>query len=268
MVNAISPALYVGRLRHRRFTPTPHAFSYSLFMAMLDIDDIDAAMGVSRLTSHNRFNVASFDDRDHTGDSSLPLRERLRQSAASAGLTLPDGPIHLLTHLRYLGYSFNPISFYYCYDRGGRLQTICGEAHNTFGGERLYWLPLSEATSTGAGLHFRTPKQLHVSPFMPMDVDYEFVLTPPTESLVAHIATTRRRESGAAPFFDATLTLERRPWTASTVRRALARHPALTAKVIAAIHWEALRLWWKGLPVYDGPAAEAPESSHSREAEA
>jgi DUF1365 family protein len=265
MVTPAAPALYVGRLRHRRFTPTPHAFTYSLFMALLDVDAIDAAMRVSRLTSRNRFNWASFDDRDHTGDPAQPLRARLQASAAAAGVTLPDGPIHLLTHLRYLGFNFNPISFYYGYDRAGALAVVCAEVHNTFGGERLYWLPLTTARRTGQGWHVHAPKRLHVSPFMPMEVDYEFVLTPPADSLVAHMTTTHQADAGAAPFFDATLTLERRPWTASALHGVLARHPWMTAKVIGAIHWEALRLWWKGLRVYDDPERMPAAGGPSRQ---
>lgn len=252
------PAVYAGRLRHRRFRPRPHAFTYDLFMAWLDIDRIPEAMAVSRLTSVNRFNWAAFDDRDHTGDPARPLRERVAASARDAGLTLPDGPIYLLTHLRYLGYAFNPISFYYCYDTAGTLAAVMGEVHSTFGEERCSWID-ARATRTPTGLRHRTPKTMRVSPFMPMAVDWEFVLTEPGESLVAHMNAFLHTEAGAAPCFDATLTLTRRPWTASIIRRALARHPFMTGKVIAAIHWEAFRLWLKGTPHYPPSSATTTE---------
>ena len=201
-------ALYVGRLRHRRFTPRPHAFTYALFMALVDIDRIDEQMRVSRLTSVNRFNWASFDDRDHLGDPSRPLRERLRADADAHGVVLPDGPIYLLTHLRYLGYNFNPISFYYCCSATGRLETVLAEVHNTFGELRTYWLPSADGQRTATTIRHRAEKTMHVSPFMTMDVDYEFAVTAPGASLVAHMNTFRRTEAGSAPFFDATLTLE------------------------------------------------------------
>jgi DUF1365 family protein len=253
------PGLFVGRLRHRRFRPRPHAFTYSLFMVLLDIDRLEEAMAVSPFTSVGGFNWATFDHRDHLGDPRLPLRERLRADAVRQGHTLPDGPIYLLTHLRYLGYNFNPISFYYCYGADGRLASVVGEVHSTFGEEHLYWL--TAAPERPNAVRWQTPKRMHVSPFMPMELTYDFLVTPPGRSLVAHMTTTDRREPGATPTFDATLTLERRPWTARELHRVLCRHPLMTAKVIAAIHWEALRLRLKGLPYRPHPDPGRPRRS-------
>jgi hypothetical protein len=117
----INSGLCLGTLRHRRFAPIAHAFTYPLFMALLDIDRLPELMRVSRVTGYNRFNWASFHDRDHLGDPARPLRERLVVDAARHGIDLPDGRIFLLTHLRYLGYGFNPVSFFYCFDAAGRL---------------------------------------------------------------------------------------------------------------------------------------------------
>ena len=144
----IDSGLFVGTLRHRRFTPVPHAFTYPVFMALLDIDRVPELMRVSRLTSHNRWNWASFDDRDHLGDPARPLRERLGVDAARHGIDLPDGPIFLLTHLRYLGLCFNPVSFFYCFDRAERLQLVLAEVNNTFGGSHHYWLRPDPASRT------------------------------------------------------------------------------------------------------------------------
>jgi DUF1365 family protein len=238
----IDSGLFVGTLRHRRFTPVAHAFTYPLFMVLLDIDRVPELMNRSRLTSHNRWNWASFDDRDHFGDPSRPLRERLVIDAARHGLEVPAGPIFLLTHLRYLGYCFNPVSFFYCCDRDGQLRVVLAEVNNTFGGSHNYWLrpdPASRTFRAAAG------KALYVSPFMPVDLEYAFDFTPPTDRLVAHMETSHAGSVG----FDATLSLERRPWTAGEIRRVLARYPAMTARVMAGIHWEALKLWWKGVPV-------------------
>lgn len=235
----IEPGVYLGTIRHRRFSPVAHAFSYPLFMVLLDVDRIGEQMRTSRFTSWNRFNWASFDDRDHLGDPRLPLRERLRIDAAQQGVTMPDGRILLLTHLRYLGYCFNPVSFFYCLDRDGQVALILADVHNTFGGSHRYWVRP----------HDTAAKQLYVSPFLPPDLQYAFDFSRPDASLVAHIEA---RDEGVARF-DATLRLERRPWTASEIRRALLRHPVMTAGVVAGIHWEALKLWWKGVPVYDRP---------------
>lgn len=247
-------ALYVGNVRHRRFTPTAHEFRYSLFMVFLDIDHIAQAMAVSRLTSYNTWNWATFDQRDHFGDPATPLRERVRASAEAAGQSLPDGPIFLLTHLRYLGYVFNPISLYYCYDRGGNVRQVLAEVNNTYGGRHTYWLRANGAA--GAPLRDVTPKALYVSPFMELAMNYEFILTSPGDTLVAHMNVVRRESparSASNRVFDATLSLERRAWTAASMRGALARFPWMTAKVITAIHWEALRLHVKGLPTIPQP---------------
>ena len=240
----IEPGLFVGTLRHRRHAPVAHAFTYPVFMALLDIDRIPELMRVSRLTSWNRWNWASFDDRDHLGEPTRSLRERVAEDAARHGVELPDGPVFLLTNLRYLGYCFNPVSFYYCCDRAGALRLVLAEVHNTFGGRHTYWLRPDEATR---GFRSAASKSLYVSPFMPVDLEYGFSFTPPADRLVAHMDTTR----AGSLVLDATLSLERRPWTATEIRRQLVRHPAMTAHVMASIHWQALRLWWKGVPLVE-----------------
>jgi DUF1365 family protein len=242
------PAIYIGTLRHRRFEPRRHEFTYRLFMAFLDVDRIPELTGISPFLSYNRWNWASFDERDHFGDTRLPLRERLRRDASAQGLQLPDGPIYLLTHLRYLGYNFNPISLFYCCNQAGEVEVVLAEVKNTFGETHNYWL--HAVNQTAAPLHHRVPKQMHVSPFMDMALDYGFLLTDPGEKLTAHMNTLE----GERTTFDATLSLHREPWCARSLHRALAAHPWMTAKVIGAIHWEALRLWIKRVPVYTHPA--------------
>ena len=237
----IDSGLFLGTLRHRRLTPVPHAFTYPLFMALLDIDRVPALMRVSRLTGYNRWNWASFHDRDHLGDCARPLRERLAADAARHGIDLPRGRIFLLTHLRYLGYGFNPVSFFYCFDRSTALQVVLAEVHNTFGGAHNYWLRRDPASRT---FRAAAAKSLYVSPFMPPDLDYAFTLTPPAGRLVAHMETVK----AGSVSFDATLSLERRPWSAKEIRRVLFRYPAMTANVMAGIHWQALKLWWKKVP--------------------
>jgi uncharacterized protein len=241
----IESGLFVGTLRHRRFAPVAHAFTYPLFMALLDIDRLPELMRVSRLTAYNRANWASFHDRDHLGDPARTMRERLAADAARHGLDLPEGRILLLTHLRYLGFVFNPVSFFYCLDADGQLALVLAEVSNTFGGTHNYWL---QRRAGSRRFRSAASKALAVSPFMPPDLDYTFAFTPPSDRLVAHMETVADGVVG----FDATLSLERRPWAANEIRRALARHPAMTARVVAGIHWQALKLWWKGVPVVAG----------------
>jgi DUF1365 family protein len=238
----IASGLFVGTLRHRRFTPVAHAFTYPLFMALLDIDRLPELMRVSRLTSYNRWNWASFDERDHLDRATGTLRERLVADAAHHGIDVPRGPVFLLTHLRYLGYGFNPVSFFYCFDGAARLQLVLAEVSNTFGGAHNYWLRPDPASCT---FRAAAAKSLYVSPFMAVDLDYSFAFTTPATRLVAHMQAGRAGSIG----FDATLSLARRPWNAAEIRRVLARHPAMTTKVIAQIHWQAMKLWWKGVPI-------------------
>ena len=246
----MQPAIYFGTIRHRRSKPARHEFTYPLFMAFLDVDHIAESMKASPFTSYNRFNWASFHESDHFGDPALPLRKRLESDAAKNGIHLPEGPIFLLTHLRYLGYSFNPISLFYCYNREGRIETIMAEVNSTFGETHNYWLTAANQIGSTDSRVYRRPKAMHVSPFMPMELDYRFILPAPGERLIAHMNTM----DGEASDFDATLRLRREPWSAASLRRALLRFPWVTAKVIAAIHWEALRLYCKKVPVFTHPA--------------
>jgi uncharacterized protein len=242
-------ALYVGKLRHRRFSPRPHAFSYPVYMAFLDVDRLPELMNVSPLSSYDKWNVTAYCERDHFGASDLSLRARLAEDAATHGLQLPDGQVFLLTHLRYLGYVFNPVSFYYCYDRTGNLSMLMAEVSSTFGERHNYWLTAACERESATAKRYTTAKQMHVSPFMGMDLDYDWILSPPGNSLIAHMNTL----AAGQPFFDATLQLQRRPWEARSLHRVLATYPLMTLRVIASIHWQALRLWLKKIPVFTHP---------------
>jgi uncharacterized protein len=246
----LDSAIYSGTVRHRRFRPARHEFTYELFMAFLDIDRIPALMRQAPVSSYNRWNWASFHESDHFGDPKSSLRDRLVQDAKTHGVDFPrDGPIYLLTNLRYLGYCFNPISLYFCYEPNGvSLKTILAEVNSTFGEHRNYWL--GPHNQLPGKLKFHSAKSMHVSPFMDMKLDYEFAFNEPGDKLVAHMNTLDQ----GSTFFDATLTLHRKPWNSANLTAALIRQPWMTAKVITAIHWEALRLWLKRVPVYQHPA--------------
>jgi DUF1365 family protein len=220
-------------------------------------------MQTSLLSGYNRWNWASFYDVDHFGDVRKPLPERIEEDALRHGLRLPDGKIFLLTHLRYLGYNFNPVSFYYCFDSDEQLRMILAEVNNTFGETQNYWLsPANQVAATEKARSYQFPKTFHVSPFMGMDCRYHWTFTPPEESLVIQTNVAENHEA----LFDSTLRLERRPWSAKSIRYALLRFPWVTAKTIAAIHWEAARLYFKKVPVvrHPGPGRFTPVNQPHR----
>ena len=242
-------SIYVGKLRHRRFTPARHEFTYPLFMVFLDIDRLPELMRVSPFAGYNRWNWASYQERDHFGDPGKALRERLLEDARRNGVELPDGQIFLLTHLRYLGYNFNPVSFYYCYDRAEKLQMIMAEVNNTFGETENYWLNSSDEQPAGQNRKYRLLKRFHVSPFMKLGQEYEWTFTPSSECLINQCTS---HENGRA-IFDSTLKLEHREWSRVELHRTLAQYPWVTLKVITGIHWEALKLFLKKVPVVPHP---------------
>jgi DUF1365 family protein len=256
----LASAVYVGQVQHRRHAPNPHAFRYPLFMLYLDLAELERAFAGRWLWSIGRRNVAAFHREDFLGDPSVPLDEAVRRRYAEVTGHRPEGPIRLLTHLRYFGYSFNPVSFYYCFKADGEtLDGIVAEITNTPWKERhSYVLPLGDAAAGAddagpacAGQwRWRFDKRFHVSPFMPMDRGYDWRFNLPGQRLLVHMNIERAQGRD----FDATLTLERRPLSGRVLAGCLARHPWMTARVVLAIHWQALRLWLKRNPVYDHPS--------------
>lgn len=259
---ALNSALYEGWLRHRRYTPKAHEFTYKLVMLWLDLDEIDRVFAGRWLWSSHTVNLAWWRRADHLGAAGQPLADAVRDEVERQSGQRPDGPIRLLTHPRYFGYGFNPISLYYCYAaEGDRLEAVLGEVNNTPWGERhLYVLPMSQNLARPERPQFRFAKAMHVSPFLPMDLEYQWRLTLPGAHLTVHMDDLQ----GEQTLLDATLSLERREITGASLARALLRYPFMTGQVMFDIHWQALRLWLKGVAVHDHPGQpdhqkEAPE---------
>ena len=247
----LASAVYEGSVRHRRLAPHAHAFSYRMAQLYLDLDELDRVFAGRWLWSVDRRNLAQFQRGDYLAPTTLPLAEAVRQRVGEATGHRPAGPIRLLTHLRYAGYVFNPVSFYYCYAEDGRtLECILAEITNTPWKERhAYVLPVDGANRRGRVLAWSFPKSFHVSPFMPLQRDYAWRFTAPGDDLHVHMDVLREGERE----FDASLSLRRLPLTGASLARVLWRYPLMTAQVIGAIHWQALRLWLKRNPVHDHP---------------
>ncbi len=246
--------LYEGSVRHRRRGPVPSEFRHRLFMAYLDLDELPALFDGSLTWSARRPAPAWFRRADYLGDPQVPLNEAVLDLVAVRTGARPEGPVRVLTHLRYLGHCFNPVSFYYCFDASGeQVQAVVAEVTNTPWGERhAYVMAVATSSDRGAARVMREhlPKQLHVSPLMAMDLSYDWRLTVPAEQLLVHIEA---HASAGESVFDATLSLERREIDVVALRRALLRHPLMTVRVQASIYVHALRLRLRGAKWFTHP---------------
>jgi len=244
-------AIYAGRVRHRRMKPVVHEFSYRIFMMYLDLAELPQVFKRRWFWSFRRPALARFRREDHLGDPAVPLEEAVRDLVSVKTGNRPDGPIRLLTQLSYFGYVFNPVSFYYCYNADDtELETIVAEVNNTPWGERHCYI-LSPDMNHGMAGHKRyfPSKEMHVSPFMPMDVDYDWRFNTPNEDLTVHMENAQ----AGRKIFDATIVLQREEINGHSLARVLFTFPLMTVKIIMAIHWQALKLWGKGVPVHDHP---------------
>lgn len=260
----MSSALYTGHVMHQRLRPLRHRLRYRMFTLLLDLDDIDALGARLRWFSVGRFNLFSFRPGDHgdgSADTVAGLRAHIDARLREAGLP-SGGAVRLLAMPRMLGYAFNPLSIWFCHAPDGRLQAIVYEVNNTFGQRHSYLIEVAAAADDLIAQ--RCDKQMYVSPFLGMALQYRFRITPPSERLGVGISV---HDADGAAVLNARLDARQRPLTDGQLLRAFVTHPLLTLKVVAGIHWEALRLWIKGARLHERPAAPAQSLTVVRHAD-
>ncbi len=248
-----SAALYRLRVTHQRRDAVRHAFAYRITSLLVDLDALPALAKRLRLFSYNGWGAIAHRDSDHGPHDGSPLRPWVERRLAQAGIEIEGGAIRLLAMPRVLGGQFNPLSLYFCHGPDGLLRGVIHEVHNTFGQHHSYVLPVAAEAAAGP-VRQACAKSFYVSPFIAMQQHYSFRLTLPGE----RFSFAMQLQSHDKPFFFAAMHGRREALSDATLARMLLRHPALGWKVLGAIHWEALRLWWKGAKFHPRPKDGRP----------
>jgi DUF1365 family protein len=235
-------ALYFGNVMHARLKPMGHRFSYRVMSLLIDLDRLDEADRQSPLFAVNRAALYSFNEADHGERDGSSLRAYAQRCGSARGIDLTGGQVLLLCYPRLFGYTFNPLSAYFCYSADGELALIIYEVRNTFGELHPYVLPVQPGEISAAGIRQQQDKLFYVSPFIEMAMRYHFRVSPPGHSVKLRILETDRE----GPLLAATFSGWRCGLTTVALLRSLFSLPFVTFKIVAAIHWEALRLWLKG----------------------
>lgn len=250
MSDPFCSAIYRGEVMHQRFKPVKHRFIYKVSSWLIDLEELERLDCLPGF-SVNRFNLFSLYHRDHGDGSDTPLRTQIQHLLKEYCIDTGSGAIRLLCYPRILGYVFNPLSVFYCYNDAGDLKAILYEVSNTFNQRRSYLIPVDykQYPSSNNVIKQSANKDFYVSPFMPMETDYQFQMLPPNSTVAVRI----RQSDAEGALFDAGFTGERIAIDARSVIKTFLRHPLMTFKVMGGIHWEALSLWRKGMKLQPRP---------------
>lgn len=239
--------IFTGKVRHRRFIPKKHQFSYKLFMFCFDIGNMSDAFKDIQQISIEKFNWFSFERKNYLTHPEVSLDKYARELVAAKFNTYPQGKIYLLTHLSCLNYCFNPISLYFIFNETEQLAYLIIEVTNTPWGEKHHYVLENSSKESGPIYRFQFQKELHVSPFMSMDYTYHFTLKLTPQKIIVHMENYSKGKKD----FDATLTLTAASQT--SWKKIVMRYPLITYKVAAAIYWQAFKLWLKGVRFHPHP---------------
>jgi DUF1365 family protein len=252
--------IYEGWVHHKRSSPIEHSFRNRIFLMYLDLDELDQVFSRHWFWSARKPALARFRRKDHLGDANQPLAESIRELVVESGRRRPTGSIRLLTHLRYFGYVMNPVSFYYCLDHDNRrVETVVAEVNNTPWGEQHCYV-LDPDQFDDRSERRTLPKEFHVSPFLPMDMEYRWRLSEPNSVLKVNLENQRAGET----FLQVSMSMKRREISASSLSRALILYPLMTYRVVASIYWQAFRFWMKRCPFYAHPKKIAKLESKAK----
>ncbi|CAN7701575.1 DUF1365 domain-containing protein [Neorhizobium sp. LjRoot104] len=242
MTLSLQSALFPGQVTHARLKPKEHRLSYRIYSLLLDLDELDALDKRLWLFSVDGFNLFSFRRKDRGDRSGSDLKGQVERSMRSAGIEPDGGPIRLLTMPRLLGWAFNPLSVFFCHGRDGALRAILWEVDNTFGERHGYMIPVV-GQGDGGEIFQCCDKAFYVSPFMDMDLRYKFRVAAPGKHLSIRIDTF----DADGLVLTARHLAKRRELTDMALLRAFLAIPFLTLRVVGGIHWEALKIWTKGV---------------------
>ena len=251
----VDNAFALGKVWHRRTRPRAHRFVYRLYYTLFDVEQVASLCARSRWWSLERFNLVSFRRRDYLGDPAQPLAEAVRQRVFAVTGEEHRGQVLLLTHLRQWGVCFNPVSFYLCLDDSGRVAFIVADVHNTPWNQRHAYV-LDARHQAGPEYRFQFAKAFHVSPFLPMKLDYDWRFRLEPERLDVHMLVM----DGDAECFAVGMGLELKPLSRQAMRRMPLAFPFMTARVILAIYWQALQLWLRRVPFFTHPDKQARQA--------